>query len=161
MTPAMKPSAWLWAFIKGYEKFRPTAYPATAAERAKGIWTIGYGHTHGVKEGDTCTMDQALLWLQQDAAEDIAAVNQHVNVTLTQEQFDALCSMAFNTGPGFLVNSTLATMLAARNYTGAADQMLRYDHQGQTELAGLENRRIAERRHFLGLDSSHAPIVAT
>jgi lysozyme len=158
LNPAMTPSQWFWDFIRSYEKFRPTAYAATAAEKAKGIWTLGWGHTNGVKEGDTCTTAQALQWLHDNAATAVAAVNSLVTVPLTQAQFDALCSMAFNCGPGFLHTSTLAIMLAKLDYQGAADQMLRYDHQGTTIVPGLENRRIAERRHFLGLDSTYPPI---
>lgn len=33
-----------------------------------GIWTIGFGRAHDVKEGDTCTMEQAEQWLAEDSA---------------------------------------------------------------------------------------------
>lgn len=158
---SMTASPWLYSFLKNYEQFRPTAYAATADERARGIWTIGWGHTEGVKEGDTCTTQQAELWLENDSAGDIQIINHQVKVPLTQEQFDALCSMAFNVGTSFLYNSTLAIMLNSKNYAGAADQILRWNKQNGVEVAGLSTRRIAERRHFLGLDISHAPINIT
>lgn len=148
MSLHMTPSPWLYTFLKTYEKFRPTAYPATADERRRGIWTIGYGHTKGVKEGDTCTMAQASEWLQDDVAGAVLAVCRLVSVPLTQNQFDALVSLIFNCGPDPL-NLTLGHMLAASNYAGAADQFKRWDRQAGVELPGLEARRVAEMNHFI------------
>src|SRR5262249_10281827 len=108
---AMTPSSWLFVFLKQYERFRPTAYCATPAERAKGIWTIGYGHTLGVKEGDTCTLDQAQRWLEQDTAASAHDVGAYVKVPLNQNQFDALCSLRFNIGGTAFAHSTLVDML--------------------------------------------------
>jgi lysozyme len=134
------PSPWLYAFLKNYEKFRPTAYKPTP----KDVWTIGYGHTAGVKPGDTCTMDQANAFL----ASDIANRAQHfvdslVHVPLTQPQYDALCSLVFNCGPDPLTLG-LGKLLAARDYVGAGQHFLLYDKQAGVELPGLENRREAE-----------------
>lgn len=145
----LKASPWLVGFIKQYERFRPTAYPATAAERAKGIWTIGYGHTRGVKEGDTCTMDQANAWIVDDLRTSMTFVINLVNVPLNQAQFDALVSLVFNCGQAPLYG-TLGTKLNAGDYAGAAAEFKRWDKQGGVELAGLETRRVAEANHFTG-----------
>jgi lysozyme len=70
------------------------------------VWSIGYGHTKGVKQGDTCTVEQANKWL----AEDLAQVERVIPIllpTISQNQFDALASFAFNVGIGALKNSTL------------------------------------------------------
>lgn len=147
MNSALVASPWLYAFLESYEKFRPCAYPATAAERAKGIWTCGYGHTKGVKEGDTCTMAQALEWLHQDIANAVIAVRRTL-VALTQNQFDALVSLVFNCGPDPLTH-TLGHLLNASDYAGAAAQFKRWDKQGQKELQGLLDRRTAEAAHFM------------
>jgi lysozyme len=145
----MTPSPWLATFLKTYEKFRPTAYAATGDERRRGIWTCGWGHTHGVTETTTCTMDQANAWLADDIAQRaVAIVNQHVTVPLTQNQFDALCSLVFNCGPDPLFY-TLGSLLAAKDYKGAAAQFPRWDRQAGVELPGLEKRRDAEMAHFL------------
>lgn len=140
----MSPSQWLWDFLKSYEKFRPTAYKPTQTDK----WTIGYGHTAGVKEGDTCTMDQALQWLKEDVATAVAAVCRLVTVPLTQNQFDALCSLTFNAGTAPLTK-TLGAALNARNYAAAAAQFKRWDWQAGVELPGLLARRTAESNHFL------------
>jgi lysozyme len=55
-----------------------------------GVPTIGYGHTHGVTLGMTCTQEQAEQWLQQDIQVAAQAVSRMVTVTLTQPEFDAL-----------------------------------------------------------------------
>lgn len=151
----MQPSPWLWQFLKNYERFRPTAYPATAEERRRGIWTIGWGHTKGVKEGDTCTMGQADQWLHDDTMEACRHVNEAVTVTLTQAQFDALASLFFNCGygrkdgiPNDLADSTLLKLLNAGDYEGAAGQFKRWDRQAGKELDGLLKRREAEAQHF-------------
>lgn len=146
----MTSSPWLTQFLKTYERFRPTAYKPTPND----VWTIGYGHTEGVKEGDTCTMAQALAWLVGDVAtRAVAPVCRLVNVPLTQNQFDALCSLVFNCG-AYPLTHTLGTLLNRGDYAGAAQQFKRWDYQAGKELPGLEARRVAEMNHFLGLDGA-------
>ena len=63
--------------------------------------------------------------LRQDLTVAETAVRNSVNVSLTQNQFDALVSFTFNVGGGNLRKSTLVSQLNAGNYSGAADQFLR------------------------------------
>jgi lysozyme len=140
----LTPSPWLYAFLRGFERFRPTAYLPTPRDRP----TIGYGHTRGVKMGDTCTLAQALSWLQEDAQEAVGEVRRFVQVLLSQNEFDALCSLTFNCGPNPL-ELTLGHKLNAGDYAGAADEFLVWDKQKGRRLPGLDSRRIAERTHFL------------
>lgn len=140
----LTPSPWLYSFLRGFERFRPTAYLPTPKDRL----TIGYGHTRGVKMGDTCTLAQALSWLQEDAQEAVGEVRRFVRVLLSQNEFDALCSLAFNCGPEPLLE-TLGHKLNAGDYAGAADEFLKWDKQKGRRLPGLDSRRIAERTHFL------------
>jgi lysozyme len=109
----LTPSPWLYAFLRGFERFRPTAYLPTPRDRP----TIGYGHTRGVKMGDTCTLAQALSWLQEDAQEAVGEVRRFVQVLLSQNEFDALCSLTFNCGPNPL-ELTLGHKLNAGDYAG-------------------------------------------
>jgi lysozyme len=55
--------------IKEAEGLRLKAYLCPAK-----VWTIGFGHTKGVKEGDTCTISQADQWLREDCQEAEEAV---------------------------------------------------------------------------------------
>lgn len=133
------------AAIERREAFRPTAYKPTSAD----VWTIGYGHTAGVKEGDTCTLDQARAWFAQDSSWASAVVSTHVTVPLTQNQFDALTSLAYNIGASNFSESTLVRLLNDGNYAGAADEFRVWRKQGKRVLQGLVNRREDERAQFL------------
>jgi lysozyme len=89
--------------IKKYEGFKPYAYLCPA-----NILTIGYGHTKGVRLGQTCTEAEAEQFLKEDLEIAEAEVNQVANeVELTQGQFDSLVSFTFNLGAGNFKTSTL------------------------------------------------------
>lgn len=137
-------STWCYDFLKQFEKFRPTAYLPTKKDK----WTIGWGHTSGVKEGDTCTTEQAMTWLHDDIATAVAAIHAHCTADLTQPQFDALVSLVFNIGTGAFEESTLLRKLNDRDYGGAAAEFPRWDKQAGAVLNGLLARREAERKHF-------------
>lgn len=133
------------ALIKQYEQFRPTAYLPTPHD----VPTIGWGHTHGVKMGDTCTQPTAEAWFQQDVAGAAAEVNKVVTVPLKPNQFDALVSLAFNIGVGNFGGSTLVRKLNAGDIQGAAGQFAVWNKQGGRVLNGLVTRRAAEAALFL------------
>lgn len=144
MSLNMVPSPWLFAFLKTYERFRPTAYKPTQND----VWTAGWGHTKGVTQATVCTQAQAQEWLQDDVAESVLAVCRLVHVPLTQNQFDALVSLVFNAGSAPLYKS-LGVALNQSRYSDAAAQFKRWDYQAGVELPGLESRRVAEANHFL------------
>ena len=119
-----------------------------------GVPTIGVGHTgHAgpprVVMGMTITRDEAEAIFAADLAPFEAAVAGATPATLTQNQFDACVSLAFNIGaPGFM-GSTVVHKLAAGDHTGAADAFLMWVHP--PELAA---RRRAERAQFLRPDAA-------
>jgi lysozyme len=131
------------ALIRDYEGLALTAYLCPA-----GVWTIGFGHTKGVKKGDTCTKEQAELWLREDVRDAEAIVDASVDVPLTQGQYDALVSWVFNLGGVRLGASTLLRMLNQGDYKGAAAQFDRWVYAGKERLPGLIKRRAAERALF-------------
>src|SRR5258708_33537577 len=135
------------ALIKESELLRLQAYPdpGTNAEP----WTIGYGHTRGVKQGDTCTTDEADRWLIEDLEPVEKCIADSVSIELTQGQYDALCSFVFNLGCMALRNSTLLRKLNAGDDTGAAEEFHKWNHAGGKVLAGLSKRRNAEAEMFL------------
>jgi lysozyme len=126
-----------------FEGVRTTAY-----RDIKGVLTIGFGHTSGVKEGDTCTPEQAEAWLLEDIASAVACVNASVTVELTQPEFDALVDLVFNIGSGAFEKSTLLRELNSGDYAAAAKQFEVWDHAGGKEVAGLLRRRLAEEQEF-------------
>ena len=129
--------------VKEAEGLRLSAYLCPA-----GIPTIGYGHTKGVKLGDTCTREQAEEWLENDffmAKQDVKAV---VRVPLRENQLDALASFVFNLGVHKLIQSTLLKKLNAGDYSGAAAEFDKWVFAGKVKLNGLIKRRAKERQLF-------------
>jgi lysozyme len=113
-----------------------------------GVWTIGYGHTRNVAEGQVCTPEQAQAYLAQDIAIAEADVNSHVRVTLTQGEFDALVDFAFNLGCRALETSTLLRLVNSGDFEKAALEFEKWDHAGGKVVAGLLRRRQAEKAEF-------------
>lgn len=103
----MKASNTLIEAIKRFEGFRGTAYRCPA-----GVWTIGYGHTAGVKRGDRMTEGEAERQLRRDLAEYEAFVDK-LGVTERQNKFDALVDFAYNLGCDALEGSTLLKKIRA------------------------------------------------
>lgn len=133
--------------IKHFESCRLKAYPDPGTGGAP--WTIGWGHTGGVRPSDTCTLAQADAWFDEDLEEHEGYVNQLVKVLLTQNQFDALVSFCYNVGPTNLSSSTLLRKLNEEDYAGAAAQFLRWNKASGRVLPGLTRRREMERELFL------------
>ena len=126
--------------IESFEGLRLTSY-----QDSVGVWTIGYGHTLGVKPGQTITQQQAQAFLQQDLSIAEGAVNQK-NLPVNGNQFAALVSFTFNLGGGNL-NKLMKNGLAA-----VPDRILLFDHAGGKALPGLTRRRQAERALYLTPD---------
>ena len=133
--------------IKHHEGVETEAYPDPGSDDGR-PWTIGVGHTKGVKKGDTCTVAQAMAWLREDIQDAEAAVLRLVKVPLTQAQFDSLVSFVFNVGSGALEKSTLLRMLNSGDYFGAAVQFERWNKNDGRVMAGLTRRRKEERNLF-------------
>jgi lysozyme len=132
------------ALIQSFETLRLAAY-----QDQRGIWTIGWGHTLGVVEYQTCTQAEADEWFLQDTQYAVDGINRTVCVGLTQNQFDALVSFTFNVGIGSEAHSTLLAYINGGNFYDAADQFLAWNHINGVPNAGLTRRRLAERALFL------------
>lgn len=141
------------ALIKSFEGLETTAYPDPGNRITGEPWTIGYGHTRGVRRGDTCTEEQATAWLREDLHAAEGAVRHLVDVALTQGQFDALASFVFNCGAAAFGNSTLLRLLNAGDAAGAAGQFKRWNRGADGVLPGLVRRRAAERDLFISQET--------
>ena len=130
--------------IKDFEGLRLEAYLCSAK-----VWTIGYGHTKGVKKGDTCTLEEAEAFLVADVKWVLTAVERTVKVSLTPGQRAAVNSFIFNCGASAFRTSTLLRKLNAGDYKGAADEFPRWNKAGGKVINGLVHRRAAERKVFL------------
>jgi len=133
--------------IRHFEGCRLDAYLCPA-----GVWTIGYGHTADVKEGDSIDQEAAEAFLIEDLEKFEQAVTRLVEVPLTQQQFDALVSWTFNLGAGNLAESTLLRKLNNYQYAEVPEQMMRWVRAGGQVLEGLVKRRAAEAALFQNKD---------
>jgi lysozyme len=131
------------ALIKSYEKLVLTAYHGEADP--PNIWTIGWGHTFGVKEGMVIDQQTAEVLLEQDIsdAEDAVAGSANLSIT-TQAQFDAMVSFAFNLGTGAFKRSTLLRMHNSGDFFGAGQQFQRWVFANGQKRRGLFLRRSYE-----------------
>ncbi len=131
--------------IKKFEGCELIAY-----QDAVGVWTIGYGHTKGVSEGDIISSAQAEALLLKELKEYENYVHELVEVPLHQYQFDALVSWTYNLGPTNLKSSTMLKVLNEGKYNEVPDQMRRWNRAGGKVLEGLVKRRDYEARLFAG-----------
>ena len=138
--------------IKDFEGFSSTAYLCVAK-----IPTIGYGNTFytdgtKVKLGDQISRTDALKLLEVIANRDFAdKIFPSIKVKVTQNQFDAMVSLAYNIGTGSFLKSTLLKKVNAGDFTGAGDEFLRWNKAGGKEVLGLTRRRQREKQLFLSL----------
>ena len=115
---------------------------------AAGVWTIGYGHTKNVRQGDKISEYWAKELLMQDVAE-VEREVKALGVAKTQGQFDALVSFAFNLGIDNLKRSTLLKCIReGRSMREIKRQFMRWVVAGGKRLKGLERRRAWEVKRF-------------
>lgn len=131
------------ALTESFEGLSLTAYQDPA-----GVWTNGYGNTHGVVPGSTITIEQAQTDLLANIAGSAYVVNKVVTVPLTQNQFDAIVDFVFNLGSGNFQSSTLLRKLNSNDYTGASAEFPKWNHAGGVVVDGLTRRRLAEQTLF-------------
>jgi lysozyme len=134
------------ALICRFEGCKLEAYPDASPQR---ILTIGYGHTGAsVMPGQTISLDRAKELLAGDLVRFEDVVTHAVTVPLTQGQFDACVSFAYNCGPQNFRSSILLCKLNDRDYVGTGQEFGRWVHAGAETLPGLVLRRSAERAMF-------------
>jgi GH24 family phage-related lysozyme (muramidase) len=125
--------------IKEFEGCKQVAY-----QDSVGVWTIGYGHTKDVYEGQLAIKKTCDRFLEEDLDEFEGYVDSYVKVELNQNQFDALVAWTFNLGPGNLSESTMLRKLNEGDYDAVPDEMRRWNKAGGEVLNGLVRRRDAE-----------------
>lgn len=130
-------------FIKSFEGCRLRAY-----DDGVGVWTIGYGRTTNVQRGDIITQEQADEWFEEEIDQFANKVQALLLHDVSQNEFDALVSLAYNIGVGAFSRSTLLKRLNEKNYLQAAAQFDVWNKGGGQVMRGLVRRRAAERRIF-------------
>ena len=128
-------------FIKGWETLALVPYPCAA-----GVITWGYGHARKRVEPvpESVTEEGAEQLLARDITDACKSVLRLIRVPLTDEQFDALVSFAFNVGGGALQRSTLRQLVNREEHGDVPDEFLKWIRAGGKVLHGLVRRRRAE-----------------
>ena len=134
--------------IKEFESFSANAYLCPAGKP-----TIGYGNTFWedgtpVKIGDQISKERAETLLKHVVDNFSVAVEVDIKIEVTQNQFDAMVSLAYNIGLGAFKNSTLLRQLNRGNFVGASQEFLRWDKSNGKPLLGLTRRREREKLLF-------------
>ena len=136
-------------FIRIAEGLSLQAYQCSA-----GRWTIGYGHTGGVKRGDRITEEEADRLLEKDLKECHRALHKWVR-QCTEGQYIAMMSFVFNFGEMRFANSTLLTLHNQEKYKEAAEQFERWIYSTDPKTGkkivsnGLVTRRREEKKQYL------------
>ena len=119
--------------------------------------TIGFGTTEGVKMGDKITPPQAIGRAVRDINKFEGALKQCVTVPLSQSEYDAFVSTAYNIGPSAFCKSGIVRKLNAMDYDGACAEILRWRFfQGKdcaipaNKCSGLYSRRKIESEQCRG-----------
>ncbi len=136
----------LFEKLKSFEGCRLQAYQDAAK-----VWTIGYGHTKGVKKGDNITQVEAEAYLREDV-EEVEGQILALNLNLTQPQFDALVSFVYNVGIGAFKESTLLRFIReGRSENDIKKQFCSWVYSNGRTLPGLVRRREWESIRFFSL----------
>lgn len=146
---AMALSAAGFISILAYEGYSSIAYQPVEGD----VWTIGFGTTQGVKEGDQIDPVEAMQRANQDAERVQKRIRQCVKAGLTQGEFDAYTSLAYNIGTEAFCSSTLVKKVNEGDHVGACREILRWVYFKGKKLDGLVNRREREYRTCVGTDS--------
>lgn len=144
--------------IKSFEGFR-----ARATRLPDGNWIVGFGHTAGAREGLRVTRADAELVLRHhDLAPIEELIRERVLTPLTQNEFDALVSFAFNIGTDAFLESNVLALLNSGERLQAAEGMTAW-RKGRVDgevrvVDALVRRRAAEKALFLEHPSGRIPV---
>ena len=144
----MKSSELLSNKMIEFEGCKLTAYKCPA-----GVWTIGVGHTKGVKQGQTITKAQAMTLLKGDLLPCENYVN-NLGVCKTQAEFDAIVDFAFNLGTAALGRSTLLKYIRAKKPEQyIREEFAKWVNSKGMRLKGLVIRRQWEADRYFGKEA--------
>jgi len=150
-------------FIRGYEQdpktqdFVPQAHQPIVGDR----WTLGWGSTRGVQEGDTVTREEAERLFERDIQSAISdfnsTISQEIRAELGVNESAAVVSFLFNHGNtkrwrdskarGHLNKLEIPQFIY--ELTDPVQGFVKAGEPGEKEIVdGLVNRRAAERKLF-------------
>jgi len=155
----LRASQWYWDHVRDEESLKCKAY-----DIGDGKWTIGYGHTEGVKkddilgDGKNCKIEADEL-LREDStyhADKLRKIfsvweDEGLNILITQGMFDALLSLSYNGGAGGIRRSDVIALLKKSQTIDrnklykAAESIKTY----RVSMPGHKPRRELEYKRFI------------
>ncbi|HOZ87890.1 MAG TPA: lysozyme [Bacteroidia bacterium] len=119
------------------------------------VWTIGYGTTiypdgKKVSADEACTQLQAMIFFRNDLGYFEKMVDAYTRDDVSQQQFDALVSFAYNLGAKSLKDSTLLKVINSNplSFELIFTQWLRWNKANGAPLKGLTRRRNSEFHYY-------------
>ena len=130
---------------------QPSAVKAVNDQKKCSNCSACYGHLCDPKHS-SITVDEGEAYLAADMADALRATLRYCPVLTTEPdgRLAAIVDFTFNLGAGRLQASTLRRRVNQRDWTGAAQELLRWVHGGGRVLPGLVLRREAELALLLG-----------
>lgn len=146
-----------------FESCKLVAYKCPA-----GVWTIGWGETHGVYEGERWTQEFADQTFCTEVRRYATAVQRMCKVTPSENELGALTSLAYNIGIGGLQKSSVLAAHNRGDHAAAARAFAawsKYRDPKTKQLVvsrGLARRRAEEASLYLTPDdvAVHADVPA-
>ncbi len=137
------------ALIKQFEGFRSAAY-----RDAVGVWTIGFGHTSMAGKPEVTaslkiSREEASEILRKDVEMFSKGVTAEIRVPVSDAQFSALVSFAYNVGLGNFRNSSVLAAINRRDFEIVPRRLALWNKAGGQVLPGLVKRRAAEAALFM------------
>lgn len=133
--------------IGGFEGLRTVAYPDPATKGPP--WTVCYGETDGVNQGDHYTVEQCKDMLQESLQKYAKGVERCVIAPLPDKRYVALVSFAYNVGVGSACGSSVVKLINAGRTREGCDALLKWNRAAGIVFPGLTKRRERERQFCL------------
>ncbi len=151
--------------VKKWEGFKRKAYRDPVGIPTIGYGTIRYPDGRRVALGDEISQAQAEAFLKFEIDGTVKSLNVLLkDVTLNQNQFDALVSLCYNIGVGGFGGSTILRKLREGDFPAAAAAFMLWNkgtvNGKKVVIEGLTNRRADEKALFEKADGAGSPIVA-
>ena len=131
-------------FIREVEGFEHNAY-----QDEGGVWTIGYGHTRGVKEGDNISTHKANMYLNTDLIIFEIQLQKLIRADLNPNQYLALLSFIYNIGATQFADSTLLKYVNEGKFELVPDELRKWNKVNGEVSLGLTRRREREANLFM------------
>lgn len=136
---------WEGEVLHAYDDFDPQHRFIKPGMTVRGTLTIGVGHTGSdVKPGMRISVEESRKFLRADIDRFEAAVEKHVKVPLSDNQFGALVSFCMNVGEGNFARSTLLKKLNKSDYEAVPAELMKWINSKGKRMQGLVNRRAQE-----------------